>query len=61
MKQKHRTLLIVLAGIAAAFYIAGCVASATFSIPEWPEITRGLVATFWLLASGVLTGAVLGE
>ena len=61
MGKKHRTLLIVLAGITAAFYIAGCVASATFSIPEWPEVTRGLVALFWLVAMAASLGFVMSD
>lgn len=32
------------------FYIAGSVASASFSIKEWDEFTRGTVSTLWVAA-----------
>lgn len=60
MENKRKTLLVAAVCISAAFYVAGSVAAASFSIPEWDEITRGLVATFWLLAMGMAAGLTIG-
>lgn len=59
MENKRKTLLVAAVCITAAFYVAGSVAAASFNIPEWDEITRGLVATFWLVAIGMATGFLL--
>jgi len=47
-KIKLFTLLFFLSCL--IFYIAGSVASASFLINEWDEVTRGAIATFWVAA-----------
>lgn len=47
-KIKLFTLLFFLSCL--IFYIAGSVASASLSIKEWDEFTRGTVSTFWVAA-----------
>ena len=32
------------------FYIAGSVASASFLINKWDEVTRGTIAIFWVMS-----------
>lgn len=61
MENKNKTLFVAAVCITAAFYVAGSVAAAYFNIPEWGEITRGLVATFWLIVLGMAAGLILGE
>jgi len=55
-KIKLFTLLFFLSSL--IFYIAGCVSSASFSIKEWDDFTRGSVSTFWVAAFVPISSAV---
>lgn len=59
--MKVLTLVFLIVFISLIFYVGGAVCSGSFYIPAWNEVTRGMIAFFWVAACAGVTVAWFGD